>query len=75
MDYKFIGGIERGVQNPSLAILGKIADGLDIEMKEYFELEHREADRVVRAKAKKAIDAASPEDAARILPVVRAITS
>ncbi|MBI2375127.1 MAG: helix-turn-helix transcriptional regulator [Deltaproteobacteria bacterium] len=75
VDYKFVGGIERRIQNPSLAILGKLAIGLDVELKELFELEHLEADRIVRTKAKKAIDAASPEDAARILRVVRAITS
>jgi transcriptional regulator with XRE-family HTH domain len=36
MNYKFIGEIERGNQNPSIKVLLKIADALDIELLELF---------------------------------------
>lgn len=45
INYKFLGEIERGLQNPSFQILVKIADGLDIELPELFRLEQEITDR------------------------------
>lgn len=38
LNYKHIGDIERGVQNPSLTLLQSIADGLDIEIVDFFQI-------------------------------------
>jgi transcriptional regulator with XRE-family HTH domain len=37
LDLTQIGRIERGVTNTSLSILGKIANGLGVELKELFD--------------------------------------
>lgn len=38
LDRTYISGIERGVRNPTLEVIGVIADGLDIKMKDLFDL-------------------------------------
>lgn len=43
--YKHIGEIERGRQNPSLASVQKIAEGLDVELIDLFLFEHATASR------------------------------
>ncbi len=42
INYKYLGAIERGEENPSLSILEKIADGLGIEIEELFRFQHEE---------------------------------
>jgi transcriptional regulator with XRE-family HTH domain len=44
INYKHLGAIERGDENPSLSILGKIAEGLGIEVIELFRFQHEEVD-------------------------------
>ncbi|MBA0213829.1 helix-turn-helix domain-containing protein [Pectobacterium brasiliense] len=36
LDRTYISGIERGVRNPTLEVIGVIADGLEIELKNLF---------------------------------------
>lgn len=36
LDRTYISGIERGVRNPTLEVIGVIADGLGIELEELF---------------------------------------
>lgn len=38
LDRTYISGIERGVRNPTLEVIGVIADGLGIELDELFNL-------------------------------------
>lgn len=45
VNYKFIGEIERGLQNPSLNILEKIAVALGVELLQLFEYEETITDR------------------------------
>jgi len=45
MNYKFLGEIERGQQNPSFNVLMKIAGAMGIEMNEMFRMEHEITDR------------------------------
>lgn len=45
VNYKFIGEIERGRQNPSLNVLYKIATAMQIDMSELFRAEHEILDR------------------------------
>jgi transcriptional regulator with XRE-family HTH domain len=44
VNYKFVGGIERGEENPSLSILQKISEGLGMEVIELFRFHHEESD-------------------------------
>jgi len=37
LDRTYISGIERGVRNPTLEVIGVIADGLEIELKILFD--------------------------------------
>lgn len=37
LDRTYISGIERGVRNPTLEVIGVIADGLGIELKDLFD--------------------------------------
>ena len=45
INYKFLGEIERGQQNPSFNVLVKIADALGVELMELFRLESEISDR------------------------------
>ncbi|MEE9910553.1 MAG: helix-turn-helix domain-containing protein [Deltaproteobacteria bacterium] len=45
VNYKFIGEIERGQQNPTLRVLEKIAIALGIELQQLFQLEAVMTDR------------------------------
>lgn len=42
LNYKYVGAVERGEENPSLKVLAAIANGLGIELRDLFELEHEE---------------------------------
>lgn len=44
INYKYLGAIERGEENPSLSILQKIAKGLGVEILELFRFHHEERD-------------------------------
>jgi len=44
INYKYVGAIERGEENPSLSILQKIAEGLGVEILELFRFQHEEKD-------------------------------
>lgn len=37
LDRTYISGIERGVRNPTLEVIGVIADGLEINLKDLFD--------------------------------------
>ena len=45
INYKFVGAIERGQQNPSFAVLAKIAAALGVELRELFRFEREALDR------------------------------
>ncbi|RJX35941.1 MAG: XRE family transcriptional regulator [Desulfarculus sp.] len=40
INYKYLGGIERGERNPSLENLARIASGLGVRLRDLFVLEH-----------------------------------
>jgi transcriptional regulator with XRE-family HTH domain len=46
INYKFLGEIERGQQNPSFGILTKIASALGVDLPELFRFEHETTNRV-----------------------------
>lgn len=45
INYKFLGEIERGQQNPSFRVIAKIASGLGLELSELFRFEQEISDR------------------------------
>lgn len=45
VNYKFLGEIERGSQNPSFVILEKIATALGVDLYELFRFEHESQNR------------------------------
>lgn len=44
INYKHLGAIERGEENPSLSVLQKVASGLGVEIAELFRFHHEETD-------------------------------
>ncbi len=42
VNYKFLGSLERGLENPSVATLEKIATALEVELMELFRFHHEE---------------------------------
>ena len=74
VNYKFVGEIERGRQNPSLDILSKIAGGLEIDLSELFRFEHEVLSRKEIETQIKSLLKAMPDDALRqVLLILRAV--
>lgn len=46
VNYKYVGAIERGEENPSLSTLEKMAKGLGVEIYDLFRFHHEEKDPV-----------------------------
>jgi len=65
VNYKFLGEIERGQQNPSFNILVKIAAALEVELPEMFRFEQEVLDRnEIEARIKEILQTI-PDDAIR----------
>ena len=74
VNYKFVGEIERGQQNPSFAILVKIAAALEADLPELFRFEQEELSRKEVEKEIVAIGKSiSDESLTRILSVLRVL--
>lgn len=74
VNYKFIGEIERGQQNPSLNVLGKIAIALGVEMQQLFQLETVIADRrEIEERIKQILKNIPDEELRRIHVMLRAL--
>jgi transcriptional regulator with XRE-family HTH domain len=74
INYKFLGEIERGQQNPSFNILIKIGVALEVELPELFRLEHEISDRKEIEKRIREILKAIPDEALRhILLLLRVL--
>lgn len=73
INYKHLGAIERGEENPSLSVLQKIADGLGAEISELFSFQHEETDST---KLKKMIiDLVKDEKVERLQLILRIINA
>lgn len=63
INYKFLGEIERGSQNPSLTVLEKIAKALGIDLYELFSFEHEIQNRKdIEARMMKILKIMSEDD-------------
>ena len=72
--YKFIGGIERATENPTLEVIAKIAQGLEVELWELFQFEHETDDPdTLVARIDELIVEAEVADLQRTLKLLRAI--
>lgn len=74
VSYKFIGEIERGLQNPSFDTLVKIADALKIELFELFQFENGAINRKeIEASMSKIIKGMSEDDLRKIFSLLRGL--
>ena len=74
VNYKFIGEIERGQQNPSFAILVKIAAALEADLPELFRFEQEELSRKeVEREITNIVKSISDESQTQILSVLRVL--
>ena len=74
VNYKFVGEIERGQQNPSFAVLVKIAAALDVALPELFrfeleELSRKEIEREIASIVKSIPD----EDLSKMISLLRVL--
>lgn len=76
INYKYVGAIERGEENPSLSVLQKIAKGLGVEIMELFRFHPEEKDP---AKLKKElmtiIDRMAKEDKEKLQMIFRIVNA
>jgi transcriptional regulator with XRE-family HTH domain len=73
VNYKFLGEIERGNQNPSFSILLKIANALDVEFLELFRLEPEISDRKeIETRIRHIVSSLPDDELHRILMLLRA---
>lgn len=75
INYKFLGQIERGQQNPSLNILLKIADALDVETIELFRLEQEITNRKeLELRINEILKSLSTENLAQLCAVLKLLS-
>ena len=71
VNYKFIGEIERGKQNPSLHVLARIAAALEIKLSDLFRFEHEVSDRKeIEARIKNLLPDIPEQDLRMILMIL-----
>ena len=74
VNYKFVGEIERGQQNPSFAVLVKIADALEVELPEMFRFDQEALSRnEIEREIVRIVKFISEEDLGRLLSVFRVL--
>lgn len=74
VNYKFIGEIERGRQNPSLNVLYKIATAMQVDLPELFRSEHEILDRKeIETRIVKILKKVSEDELRQILLVLHTL--
>jgi len=74
INYKFLGEIERGQQNPSFQVLIKIAAGLNVELPELFRLEQEITDRKeIQERVEEIIGALNDDNLRQVLLLLRVL--
>lgn len=73
-NHKHIGEVERGLQNPSFAVLVKIAAALEVELRELFRLEQEDLSRKeVEREIVRIIKSIPDKDVSQMLSVLRVL--
>ena len=70
---KYLSRIELGRENPTLDILLRLSDGLDVEPYELFSFEEGERTLRLRRRMGKLLDEVKDEEAARIVRILEAV--
>jgi len=74
VNYKFVGEIERGQQNPSFAVLLRVAGALGVELPELFRFEAEDLSRKeVEKELVRFVKSLPNEDLVRMLTVLRVL--
>jgi transcriptional regulator with XRE-family HTH domain len=74
INYKFLGEIERGQQNPSFGVLAKIASALGVSLSELFRFDHEISDRKeIEARITRILKSLPDQDLSRILLVLNTL--
>jgi transcriptional regulator with XRE-family HTH domain len=74
VDYKYLGGIERGERNPSTENLAKIAKALGVKIHELFVFEHEIEDiRLLKKNIDELLKEANKKEVKTICRVIEAI--
>jgi len=74
VNYKFIGEIERGQQNPSFNVLVKIVSALEIELPELFRFEHEILNRKeIENRIKNILSTIPDDDLSKILLLLQVL--
>ncbi len=72
VNYKFIGAVERGEENPSLKTLQKIAGALGVELFDLFRFKHEERDlSKIKKDLLETINQIEKEDTAKLQLVLK----
>ncbi len=70
---KYLSRIEIGNENPTIALLFRLADSLNVEPYEMLYFENGELVRQLRIRAEKLIDEVPDEDIARVVGLLEAV--
>ena len=74
INYKFLGEIERGQQNPSFRVMAKIASGLGLELPQLFRFEQEIPDRnEIEARINDILKLIPDNDLRQVLLVLRVL--
>ena len=74
VNFKFLGAIERGEENPTIKVLGKIASALELTVSELLDFEHEKRDpAALRAEIVQELDAATIPELQAALRMIRAL--
>lgn len=70
----YLSRMERGTENPTLDMLIKISDALDVEMREIFDFKHQVSSKVLRDTLKKIANELDEEKLRSAVKVLLAMT-
>ena len=74
VNFKFLGGIERGTENPSLSVILKLASALGVEPRDLFDFEHLHDEKALREQALAMARRATGGDLQRLVKLLTALT-
>ena|SRR5947208_7164039 len=71
---KYLSSIERGEENPTLDLFMRLAEGLKVELHEFFDIEQEATSpKLLRRKLKSLVDKIGDEQVVRVLRVLKSL--